>query len=154
MRLPTITGIIRRRMLVNFRVDPAVMQRQLPSRFRPKLHEGHAVAGICLIRLEHIRPRLLPPIVGVSSENAAHRVAVLWEDENNQPQEGVFIPRRDTNSLMNQIAGGRIFPGEHHRAAFETQQSDSGIRLEMKSQDESVAVRIAGTITDKLPGSS
>jgi len=141
-------------MLVNFRVDPEVMQRHLPGRFRPKLHEGHAVAGICLIRLEHIRPKLLPPMVGLSSENAAHRVAVLWEDENNQPQEGVFIPRRDTNSLMNHLGGGRIFPGEHHRAAFVTQQSDSEISLEMQSQDASVAVRITGTITDKLPETS
>lgn len=154
MRLPTIAGIIRRRMLVNFRVDPEVMQRHLPNRFHPKLHKDHAVAGICLIRLEHIRPKLLPPIVGLNSENAAHRVAVLWEDESNQIQEGVFIPRRDTNSLMNHLAGGRIFPGEHHRAAFVAQQSDSEISLEMKSEDTSVAVRIAGSITDKLPDSS
>jgi hypothetical protein len=141
-------------MLVNFRVDPEVMQRHLPNRFRPTLHEGYAVAGICLIRLEHIRPKLLPPIAGLSSENAAHRVAVLWEDESKQLQEGVFIPRRDTNSLMNHLAGGRIFPGEHHRASFVTHQSDSEISLEMKSEDESVAVRIAGSITDKLPESS
>ena len=37
MRLPTIEGTIRRRILVNYRVDPAVIQRHLPSRFRPKL---------------------------------------------------------------------------------------------------------------------
>ncbi|HEV2802292.1 MAG TPA: DUF2071 domain-containing protein [Pyrinomonadaceae bacterium] len=98
-------------MLVNFKVDPQVMQRHLPNRFRPKLQKGYAVAGICLIRLEHIRPKLLPPFAGLSSENAAHRVAVLWEGESNQLQEGVFIPRRDTNSLMNHLAGGRIFPG-------------------------------------------
>lgn len=141
-------------MLVNFRVDPEVMQRHLPSRFRPKLHEGYAVAGICLIRLEHIRPKLLPPIAGLSSENAAHRVAVLWEDESSQLREGVFISRRDTNSLMNHLVGGWIFPGEHHRASFVTQQTDSEISLKMKSEDENVAVRIAGEITDRLPESS
>ena len=141
-------------MLVNFRVEPEVMRRLLPNRFRPKLHKDYAVAGICLIRLEHIRPKLLPPIAGLSSENAAHRVAVLWEDENRRLQEGVFIPRRDTDSLMNHWAGGRIFPGEHHRASFTTHQSESEISLEMKSEDERVAVRIAGSITDKLPGSS
>lgn len=141
-------------MLVNFRVDPEVMQRQLPDRFRPKLQRDYAVAGICLIRLEHIRPKLLPAVAGLSSENAAHRVAVLWENDNSELQEGVFIPRRDTNSLMNHLAGGRIFPGEHHRASFRTQQSESEISLEMKSDDESVAVRIAGTITDRLPQSS
>jgi len=141
-------------MLVNFRVDPDVMERHLPGRFRPKLQKDYAVAGICLIRLEHIRPKLLPPIAGLSSENAAHRVAVLWEDESNQLREGVFIPRRDTNSLMNHLAGGRIFPGEHHRAAFVARQSDSEINLEMKSEDGNVAVRIAGAITDRLPKSS
>jgi Uncharacterized conserved protein (COG2071) len=154
MRLPAITGIIRRRILVNFRVNPNVMERLLPGRFHPKLHKDYAVAGICLIRLEHIRPKLLPPIVGLSSENAAHRVAVLWEDESQRLQEGVFIPRRDTDSMMNHLAGGRIFPGEHHRAAFTTRQTDSEINLEMKSEDKRVAVRIAGTITEKLPEGS
>ncbi|HEY2329337.1 MAG TPA: DUF2071 domain-containing protein [Verrucomicrobiae bacterium] len=77
MRLPKIHGIIRRRMLVNFRVDPEIIQRQLPKRFRPKLHNGFAIAGICLIRLEQIRPKYFPSFLGVSSENAAHRIAVL-----------------------------------------------------------------------------
>jgi len=39
MRLPTIQGVIRRRILVNFRADPGVIQSQLPARFRPKLQE-------------------------------------------------------------------------------------------------------------------
>jgi hypothetical protein len=141
-------------MLVNFRVDPDVMQRNLPNRFRPKSHKDYAVAGICLIRLEHIRPKLLPSIAGLNSENAAHRVAVLWEDEGNQLREGVFIPRRDTNSLINHLGGGRIFPGEHHRASFIARQTDSEISLEMKSEDGNIAVRVAGAITDKLPETS
>jgi len=37
------------------------MQAQLLSRFRPKLHEGHSIAGICLIRLEAVRPRFVTP---------------------------------------------------------------------------------------------
>ena len=86
MQLPKVHGIIKRRLLVNFRVDPAVMQRQLPAPFRPKLHQGKAIAGICLIRLEGIRPRRFPRLLGLSSENAAHRIAVLWENETG-PQE-------------------------------------------------------------------
>src|SRR6266567_9057650 len=90
MRLPTIQGIIRRRILANFRIDPDVMQRHMPSRFRPKLHNGFAVAGICLIRLEHIRPKLMPEIVGLNSENAAHRVAVLWDENGATREESSF----------------------------------------------------------------
>jgi len=46
MRLPVIHGLIRRRLLVNFRVDAEVMSRFLPSPFRPGtiLPAGHARA--------------------------------------------------------------------------------------------------------------
>jgi len=130
MRLPVIQGIIRRRILANFRVDPETMQREIPSRFQPKLQNGKAVAGVCLIRLEHIRPRLMPEIVGLNSENAAHRVAVTW-NENGVTREGVFISRRDTGSQFTHLAGGRIFPGEHHHASFEVTESENEISLTM-----------------------
>jgi Uncharacterized conserved protein (COG2071) len=125
VKLPVIQGVIRRRLLVNFRVAPAVLQRQLPPRFRPKLHAGHGIAGICLIRLEAVRPSPVPALLGVSSENAAHRIAVVWEEDGGM-REGVFIPRRDTGSLLNHVAGGRLFPGEHNRARFRVVESPGG----------------------------
>jgi hypothetical protein len=154
MRLPIIQGLIRRRILVNYRVDPQVASRQLPARFRPKLQAGQAVAGICLIRLEQLRPKLLPEVVGLKSENVAHRVAVLWEDEEGATREGVFIPRRDTDSQMARLVGGRLFPGEHHRASFSISESESEISFKMKSQDEEVAVELRAKVADELPPSS
>jgi Uncharacterized conserved protein (COG2071) len=153
MRLPTIQGIIRRRILANFRVDPQVMQRQLPSRFRPKLHDGFAVAGICMIGLDRIRPKLMPEVVGISSENAAHRVAVLWE-EDDSIREGVFISRRDTNSQLNVLLGGRLFPGEHHLASFSVQEANAAVNIKMKSADAAVKVEIEGNIVEELPSTS
>jgi hypothetical protein len=154
MKLPVIDGVIRRRLLVNFRVDPEVIQRQLPSRFRPKMHADSAMAGICLIRLEQIRPKNLPRFVGHSSENAAHRIAVLWEDEACETKEGVYIFRRDTNSLINHFAGGRLFPGEHHYANFQVEDSDGRIKLEMNSKDGVIAVEFRGKVVAGLPTSS
>jgi uncharacterized protein YqjF (DUF2071 family) len=154
MRLPTIQGVIRRRILVNFRVEPEVIQRLLPTRFRPKLQDGYAVAGICLIRLEHVRPKILPGLFGFSSENAAHRVAVLWDDETGSTHEGVFIPRRDTNSPLNLLLGGRMFPGEHNPALFKVRDSGGKIRFSMRSRDGSVAVQLAGSVAGSLPARS
>lgn len=153
MRLPTIQGVIRRRILANFRVDPEVMQRQLPARFTPKLCGDFAVAGICLIRLEHIRPKFVPEIVGLNSENAAHRVAVLWQQDG-ETHEGVYISRRDTNSQLNYLLGGRVFPGEHHQASFKVTESDSEISLAMESVDETVKVEVEGKIAKALPPTS
>ncbi len=153
MRLPVIQGTIKRRILANFRVDPETMRRELPARFVPKLQDGLAIAGICLIRLEHVRPRAMPEIVGLSSENAAHRVAVTW-DEDGENREGVFISRRDTNSQINHLLGGRIFPGEHHQAAFSVEDSDSQIRFEMKSADAQIQIRIDAQVASTLPSNS
>ncbi len=154
MRVPIITGVIKRRILVNFRIDASVMQNQLPNPFTPKLQNGYAIAGICLIRLEQVRPKRIPAAFGTSSENAAHRIAVTWQDETGACREGVFIPRRDTDSLINSLAGGRLFAGEHHRAAFDVSESDNYISLKVISADGAVRIGMSGRITDRMPPES
>jgi len=151
MRLPVVRGVIKRRLLVNFRADPAVVQRLLPAPFRPKLHDGYAIVGVCLIRLEKIRPRGVPGALGVSSENAAHRIAVEWNGDDGTLREGVFIPRRDTGSWLTRCAGGRLFPGEHHAADFTVTDAGEQIDFTMRSRDGAVTVRVVGREADTLP---
>ncbi len=134
IKIPTIEGVIERRMLINYVADPEVVQKFLPSSFIPKLFKGKAVVGICLIRLKHIRPKGFPAFTGISSENAAHRIAVEWK-ENETTRDGVFIPRRDTSSLLNAIAGGRVFPGKHFRAKFNVDEGDGKYHVAFKSSD-------------------
>jgi hypothetical protein len=147
MRLPAIQGIIDRRILVNYRVDPEAASRVVPAPFRPKLVNGHAIAGICLIRLSQLRPMWLPFATGLGSENAAHRFAVEW-DQDEQKREGVFIPRRDSSSRMNSLLGGRLVPGEHHHARFVVSESVDELRVQYTSDDRktcvSVEARVAG----------
>jgi hypothetical protein len=153
MRLTKVHGVIRRRLLVNFRVDPSVVAAILPPPFRPKQHDGWAVAGICLIRLEEIRPKGFPRLAGLASENAAHRIAVEW-DEAGVMREGVYIPRRDTGSLINHLAGGRLFSGEHHRARFDVEDTPDRVSIAMTSADAAVDLRIVGRPADALPATS
>ncbi len=154
IKLPTIQGIIKRRILVNYRAESEAVQKILPKGFRPKLHKEKAIAGICLIRLEHVRPHFTPEFIGLSSENAAHRIAVLWEDENGETCEGVYIPRRDTDSMLSHLAGGTIFPGEHHKANFEIAESENKINFAMKSADGNVYVKLNGELSEDFPENS
>ena len=153
MRIPVIRGVIRRRLLVNFRANPEAVQKLLPPPFVPKLHGGWAIVGICLIRLEQVRPVGLPSFVGISSENAAHRIAVQWDGPLGR-QEGVYIPRRDTGSCLNRLAGGRLFPGEHHPAEFKVFDDGREIDFRMRSLDGSGSVEVRGRSAEKLPGQS
>ena len=88
--LPVLEGTIARRVLLNFRADARVVQSLLPKPFVPETHQGQAIVGICLIRLEHLRPRGLPAKMGFSSENMAHRAAVRYPA--GKVSYGVIIP--------------------------------------------------------------
>jgi hypothetical protein len=150
MHFPVVQGVIARRLLINYRVDPDVVAALLPAPFQPKLIQGAAIAGICLIRLQAVRPRGVPALLGMTSENAAHRIAVEWDDHG-QLQEGVYIPRRDTNSRLNTLVGGRLFPGMHHHAHFLTTETDKRISVAFTSDDSSVRVVVAGGVDTMLP---
>ena len=150
MPMPAVRGVIDRRILVNFRVRPEVLKAFLPAPFRPKVVRESAMAGICLIRLKEIRPRGFPSACGMTSENAAHRIAVEW-DEGGRRRQGVFIPRRDTNSWLNRLAGGRLFPGVHHAAEFRVWETGGRFKLQMRSADGASCVRVVARVTDALP---
>lgn len=148
-----IQGIIDRRILANYRVDPTVAACLLPPPFQPKRAGGFAIAGICLIRIKQLRPAFLPAALGIGSENAAHRFAVQWEQDG-QLREGVYIPRRDTSSRMNALVGGRLFPGEHHHARFEVEETGDRLSVRFRGDDGEAAVTVAGRIVDTLPQTS
>jgi hypothetical protein len=153
VRLPVIRGVIDRRILVNYRVDPAVLAATLPPPFRPKLYRGTGMAGICLIRLRGVRPRFVPAWLGVSSENAAHRTAVEWDDAG-VTREGVYVRRRDTSSQLNALAGGRVFPGIHSHARFTTRETDTHFEVALHSDDGVTNVSVAGDLAAELPAGS
>ena len=153
MRIPVIRGVIDRRILVNYRVDPEVLAEIVPAPFRPQRVDGSGIAGICLIRLKQVRPRFLPSFVGLSSENAAHRIAVEW-DADGERQTGVFVPRRDTSSRLNVFAGGRIFPGVQNRARFDVREDDERFHVAMTSRDGSAHVTVDGRVGSELPAES
>jgi hypothetical protein len=153
MQIPVIRGVIDRRILVNFRVDPEVLKHILPPPFQPKLVNGMGMTGVCLIRLKNIRPRFLPGFLGISSENAAHRIAVEWEQDG-VTREGVFIPRRDTSSLLNTLVGSRLFPGVHHRARFQVHEDADHYRVGVDSYDGQTHLLIDGHVAAELPRSS
>jgi hypothetical protein len=130
MLLDTIHGIIDRRILLNYHIDPEALQQVLPPGFRPKIFRGKGIGGVCMIRFRELRPRKIPAWLGLKSENAAHRIAVEW-DEDDGTKEGVFIPRRDTNSTFNKLFGGRVFPGIFNKGTFQGSGSASATQQQL-----------------------
>ncbi|MER7752992.1 DUF2071 domain-containing protein [Kitasatospora sp. NPDC097643] len=150
---PRLASTVERRLLVNYRVDPAVAARHLPAPLRPQLVRGHAVGGICLLRLGDVRPAWAPAGLGLRSENAAHRFAVEWDGPDGV-ETGVYIPRRDTASRLYVLAGGRLFPGEHHRADFDVHETPDRLSVAYTSRDRTTRVHATVDVSQDLDGSA
>lgn len=148
-----MSGVIERRLLVNYRVDPEVAASLLPAPLRPQLVNGWAVAGICLIRLGRLRPSWVPGWAGMRTENAAHRIAVEWDGTGGR-QSGVYIPRRDSDSVATVLAGGRLFPGEHHYASFDVRETARDLHVGFASTDGAAHVSIDIRVAQRLQGSA
>ena len=131
---------LRRRLLINYRLDPEYASTLLPQDLRPQLVDGSAVAGVCLVGLERVSP-VSNRLGGIRSENAAHRMAVEW-DEHGETTQGVFIFERHSSSLPSVLLGGRAFPGVHRHARFTTLDTDQRHRVSMRSRDQGLDVDV------------
>ncbi|WP_217181685.1 DUF2071 domain-containing protein [Streptomyces sp. AC495_CC817] len=132
---------LRRRLLISYRLDPDVAARLLPAGFRPQVIDGSALAGVCVLGLEKIRPRWLPATWGLRSENAAHRMAVEW-DTADGTQRGVFIFERHSSAWHAVLLGGRLFPGVHRRARFAVRESGDRYAVEMEAGHHSLVADV------------
>jgi hypothetical protein len=149
VQVDVITGIIDHRILLNYRVEPRAIDRRLPAGFLPKLVKGFALGGICQVSVSRMRPRGLPEVIGFHSHNAAHRIAVLQGSN-----EGVYVPRRDTDSRMNQLVGGRVFPGVYTLSEFAVDVLDDNCRVQITDRAGERLMAVDGHVTDRIQAGS
>ncbi len=152
MKIPEMHGEIERRLLVTYRMDPEAVSPLLPAPYRPQLVSGFAVAGICMIRLGQLRLRGIKQWGGQRPEDAAHRIAMEFDDPAGV-QTGVYIVRRDSNTLNNILAGGCIYPGRHNRSRFKVTETDSDIQLYCRALDASIEFEVHTRTTETFGGS-
>ena len=151
--LPILEGVIARRILLNFRLDPEIAQKTLPPSLKVQSHNGFAIAGICLIRLEELRPRGLPALVGLASENMAHRIAIRYQSDTGE-RSGVFIWRRDTDQRIVQMLGGRAFPGPHGSGQFEVFDNGARVDMAIKTKEGRCDVAFSASVSTEWSATS
>lgn len=144
-----VVGVIDHRILLNYRIDPEVMKKNLPDEFTPKVVDGYAIGGICQVSLSEMRLKGMPSFFGTRSHNAAHRIAV-----NSSQGEGVYVTRRDTNSFMNSVSGGRVFPGVYAKASFTVSTAGDRYSVRIENKKKELMMSIAAEVVPEMPEGS
>lgn len=153
MNLPVLNGTIDRRILINYRVKPEVVKALLPPHLEPLVVNGYASAGICLLRLKNIGLKYSPSFLRITSENVAHRFLVKWKT-NGEDHFGVYIPRRDTDSILNVVLAGKFFAWPHYLADFSTEESGNDYNIRVKSRDPNGSLFVSAHRTNTFPENS
>lgn len=72
-----------------------------------------------------------------------------WDDQD-EIRIGVYVPRRDTNSPLTSISGGRIFPGRYRLARFSVSEQHSQLDISVRSRDHQVRLHVTATPAEEL----
>jgi predicted nucleotidyltransferase len=94
---------------------------------------------------------LRPSVLGLRTENVAHRFAVEWDDASGT-KVGVYVPRRDSNSWLTAAGGGRIFPAKHHLARFDVEEKDLETSIVVTSVDRHLRLAVKAVPADEIGG--
>src|ERR1039457_6819897 len=94
---------------------------------------GHRAGLACAART--------PPIASPSSGTAR------------RGQKPGSIPRRDSGSAVNVLAGGRLFPGRHHHASFDVHETPRDLHVAYTSRDGATSVQVDVSLAEQFQGS-
>jgi hypothetical protein len=142
IHIPEVTGKIERRVLVGYGFEPEVIQPLMPQGITPRLFNGKAIVGLCLIRFAYMRPSWVPLPIGVKPESAAHRVGIQWETKQGDIENGVYVPEHYTSSTLVSSIGGKFFPGVQKLAKFTVEETPENIAINMHNTHRDVEVNI------------
>ena len=142
MKLPKLATTIERRIFLTYAVEPELIASQLPDGIKPKLFNGKASAGVCLIRMGNIRPAFVKPEVGITAENAGHRIAATYTNAAGEEVDGVYAPFRHTSSRLAVAMSGTLFPGIQRPATFTSLEANGNFKVNMNSKDTLVNVDV------------
>lgn len=153
MELPVLSGVIDRRILINYRIKPGVVASLLPAHLEPLVINGYASGGICLLRLKNIGMKYSPSFLRITSENAAHRFLVKYKNADKEAR-GVYIPRRDTDSMLNVVLAGKMFSWPHYSASFLVNEANGTYSVKMRSNDNHSTLQVEAQLADSFPSDS
>jgi len=154
VRVALVRGVIERRLLVAYRLDPDVAQNLLPAPFRTRLISGYAVAGIALARLGQLRPAGLPSVGGLTRESATHGIAVEWESARDL-HTGVYVLHRDSGAPTG-APGDGVGPRRHLRRTpqFTVDERTDGLHVAYTSRNRTVHIDVDVVLAASLAGSA
>ena len=128
-------------------------RRVVPTPLRPKILQGAAIGAVDWMRLERLRPRLIPGPLGLSMEMCTHMIPAEWDD-NGVRRDVLYVLRRDVQVSGIGRAAGLLLPGHPHPARINAIDEDVHVQVTAASNDGVCQLELGGTMAGEWQGSA
>ncbi|MCA9001964.1 MAG: hypothetical protein KDB61_08580 [Planctomycetes bacterium] len=105
------------------------------------------------MRLERLRPRLVPGPLGLSMEMCTHLIPAEWED-NGVRKDVLYVLRRDVQVRGLGRAAGLLLPGHPNPARIAAIDEVEQMRVTAESKDGACRLDLGGTLSGQWPRTS
>ena len=148
----TMVGRIGPCYLLNYRVPAARVEHLLPSRLKLITHRKFAFLGVVLSRIERMRPRFVPALVGMTYWHIGYRLHVRAELPGGGAVDGLFFLRSDAESRLISLGGNLLTDFRFHPAKISV--GDDQITVKSDDGGGDAVVQFADECVDELQSAS
>jgi uncharacterized protein YqjF (DUF2071 family) len=98
-------GMVRRRFLINYPVDPSLLEPFLPPGGQLSRHQGKAWFSDCFVHVSHMRPSIVPSALGLSFRCLIHRTRAVLPFPDGKNREAVLVLDPSIDSRLLGVVG-------------------------------------------------
>jgi len=129
-------GLVRRRFLINYPVEPALLEPFVPPGGELSLHQGKAWLSDCFVHISHMRPSVMPPGLGMSFHYLIHRTRARLPFPDGKKREAVLVLDPTIDSRLLKTFGSAMTGVPFKRRPIEFVTDGSAWRLGVRDGKE------------------
>jgi len=133
-----MVGTVVRRFLISYPVDPKVLLQHLPPGAECATHAGKAWVSACFVRMDDMRPNLLPRFAGMGFHYLIHRTRARLPFPDGKLREAVLVLQPNINRWLLSTFGSRLTGVQFHTHPIQFTEEDESWRIQMHAGSESL----------------
>lgn len=145
----TMVGLLRNCWLFAYGTPVEEARRLLPASLEPVVYGGAAFWNVVVCRIEGMRPKGVPPIVGFDYWHVAYRLYVRFRTKTGEPIEGLYFLRSDCDSRLMAAAGNLVTDFNFNVARIRIDETAEATQLTVESPTAPVQVLLNGNVPSR-----
>ena len=133
-----LRGMVTRRFLVSYPVDPVLLSDRLPPGAELSLHDGCAWVSACFVNLKNMRPSVFPRSMGIELNYLIHRTRARLPFPDGKKREAVLVLEPNLDRLTLGWIGARLTGVGFNYRDIRLIEQEKSWNLVMKDNEEVV----------------